>query len=583
MLVLMSVLAAAWFWGAWSHPLGRVIGGPSADNPSTDSDVVMWFLGWVAYALSHGHNPLLSNYAFFPHGVNAMWNTSMPLLGVLLSPVTWLANVATSYNVAVTAAPALSGWAGYLAFRRWTGMVPAVLGGLVFGFSPFEAAQSSTHPFLTFLVTAPLLLIVLDRLFVVQRMPAWRDGLWLGLLVSAQLLISEEILAMEVVAALAGLAVLVWWWPRSAAGRRQLEHAAAGLGVAATTCLVLSAAPLAVQFFGPSRLSGPVHPASKFVNDLLNFVVPTSITALHSHATVALSRHFTSHPTQPAGYLGIPLLAFLALAIMVGRRRRLMWVGLSIVVVTGIFLLGRELRIDGRATGIPLPWAALAHLPLLGDILVPRFASMMFLGVALMVALAFDELSRRRTAARAVGWALGLFAIASVAPAVPFPATTVARPLAFAQKRACPQPHGSVVVVLPAGTEDPLLWQAESGFCFRIPTAAGITESVTVPPTRWSVFMGASVGAKGGSPLPVLTPATRARAQRELTNWRVQELVLGPQPGTGRPDAHRRLATWVRELLGDPARHIGESLVWPHPHVAPYAGGRLNPRGDGRQ
>ncbi len=561
-LVLMCGLAVAWFWAAWSHPLVREIGGSS-----NDSDGAMWFLGWTAYALAHGHNPLISSYALFPGGLNAMWNSSMPLLSVLLAPVTWLANVVTSYNLAVTAGPALSAWAAYLAFRRWTAAVPAVLGGLLFGFSPFMAAQSFMHPFLTVALSAPLMLILFDRLLAVQRAPAWRDGLWLGLLVWAQLLISEEILAMEAITALVGLAVLVRWWPRLGAGRR-LKHAASGIGVAAATCLALGAVPLAFQFFGPSQLSRAAHQPGLYVTDLLNFVAPTSFTALHTHASVTLSQTFAGHSIVELGsYVGIPLLVFLALAVVLARRRPLVWVGLGIVVVSGVFSLGPELHIAGTATGIPLPWAAVTNVPLLDDILPSRFGSMMFLGVALVAALAFDELRHRRTPGRLAGWALGLIAMASVAPVIPFPAATVVRPAAFTEHRACPQAPDPVVVLLPASAQDPLLWQAESDFCFHMPTAAGITESAAVPPSHWSVFMQASVGARFGSPLPPMTPATRAQAQSELSSWGAQELVLGPQPRSGLQDAAAQLRSWLTELLGVATRRIGESLVWIHPHV----------------
>jgi hypothetical protein len=561
-LILVLALAFAWFWRAWADPLGREIGGAS-----NDSDGVMWFLAWVPHAIAHGHDPLLSNFLLYPHGINAMWNTSMTPIDLLLSPVTSIASVVVSYNLVDTLAPALSSWAAYLAFRRWTAMTPALLGGLVFGFSPFIAAESNFHPFLTLLVTAPLLLIVLDRLLVVQQAPAWRDGLWLGLLAWAQLLIAEEVLAMEAIAALAGLAGLICSSPRSTFRQQRLAHAIRGLTMAACIFLALSAVPLAMQFLGPYRLARPVHQSDMWVTDLLNFIAPTSMTALHTHASVTLSEKFPGNVYERGSYLGIPLLVFVVVALIVARRRRLIWAGFSMLLLLGLFSLGQQLHIAGRPTGIALPWAALARLPLLYDLLPSRLASLMFFGAGLIIALGFDELRQRRLPGRLAGWGLGMLALVSLIPVAPYRTAAVARPAAFVHRLACPRPRGAVAVVLPANDQEPLLWQVQSGFCFRMPTAAGMTQSSSIPKAHWSFFMRLSLAATYGASLPALTPANRARAQQALSGWHARVLVLGPQPPYGRLDACRRLASWLTALLGPPTQRIGTSLVWRHPNA----------------
>src|ERR1019366_9372215 len=122
---------------------------------------------------------------------------------------------AFSYNVLVTTAPALCATFAYMAFRRWTDRLPALGGALVFGFSPYIVSQSVGHLAQTLIMSAPLILVLLDRLLVVQSGRAWLGGLLLGLLAWAQLLTGEEVLAMEAVTAGIGVAVL------AALGRRQ--------------------------------------------------------------------------------------------------------------------------------------------------------------------------------------------------------------------------------------------------------------------------------------------------------------------------------------------------------------------------
>ena len=85
---------------------------------------------------------------------------------------------------------------------------PALGGALVFGFSPYMVSQSVGHLAQVLIMTAPLMLIVLDRLLVVQAGKAWLDGLLLGLLAWAQLVTGEEVLAIEAVTGAIALAVL---------------------------------------------------------------------------------------------------------------------------------------------------------------------------------------------------------------------------------------------------------------------------------------------------------------------------------------------------------------------------------------
>jgi hypothetical protein len=57
-----------------------------AGNP-TDADLFAWYLRYAADAVTHGHLPALVTTAMnAPVGVNMMWNTSILLPGVLLTP-----------------------------------------------------------------------------------------------------------------------------------------------------------------------------------------------------------------------------------------------------------------------------------------------------------------------------------------------------------------------------------------------------------------------------------------------------------------------------------------------------------------
>ena len=94
---------------------------------------------------------------------------------------------------------------------RWVDWWPAaVVGGLVFGFSPFVLANLAVgHLDLVVLALVPLAAGALDELVVRQRRsPLW-VGAALGLVLVVQFFVSTEVLVMVVGAAVAGLVLVV--------------------------------------------------------------------------------------------------------------------------------------------------------------------------------------------------------------------------------------------------------------------------------------------------------------------------------------------------------------------------------------
>src|SRR5688500_3931985 len=92
-LWLFSALAWALFIRTWLNPTTHWVGLPG------DPAQHMWFLRWVPHALSQLDNPLFTRHINFPDGVNLMWNTSMPLLGLVLAPISVLVSPVVAYNV----------------------------------------------------------------------------------------------------------------------------------------------------------------------------------------------------------------------------------------------------------------------------------------------------------------------------------------------------------------------------------------------------------------------------------------------------------------------------------------------------
>jgi hypothetical protein len=219
-----------------------------------------------------------------------MWNTFMLLPGALLTPVTLLLGPQTALNVFMTAGFAGSSLAMFAVLRRWEVSTPAAaLGGAVYGFSPAVLHSAIGHYDLQFAVLPPLIVDAGLRL-ATGRVSARRGGLVLGLLVVAQLFITEEILAVTAIAGIVMVAVLAASRPRAVRGA--VRRVAAGLGVAAGVTLVIAGYPLAVQFFGPLRQHGSPFMLDYFKNDLSSFVVPSSYQLFHTTGSAAAAARY---------------------------------------------------------------------------------------------------------------------------------------------------------------------------------------------------------------------------------------------------------------------------------------------------
>ena len=79
----------------------------------------VWFLRWTPFALLHGLNPFLTDFIGYPSGVNLAQNTSMPLLGVLAAPVTWVAGPVAGLDTLLWLSFPLSATAAFVALRHW--------------------------------------------------------------------------------------------------------------------------------------------------------------------------------------------------------------------------------------------------------------------------------------------------------------------------------------------------------------------------------------------------------------------------------------------------------------------------------
>ena len=428
---LYLALSVGLWWHVWT---GSPSGVMTCD--CTDAGRTVWYLEWSAFALTHGHGLLHSNWLFPPAGLNLLADTSVPALALLASPVTLAFGPVTAMNVASTLVPVLTALSMYWLLQRWVRWQPAAfLGGLVYGFSAAVIVQLAFGWLnLAFLALIPLMAACLDELLVRQRRGPVRIGIALAVLVTAEFFVSTEAVLILAVSGTVAVALLTGF----AALRhpeelgRRWRHACTGLVSALAAAAVLLAYPVWFFVAGPAHLDGMVW-STNVPGNLGNAVSnlwsqsgqwgPVSSRFLAGEAPLLGGYRGPGLPA--ASYLGTGLLAVIVVGMLVWRSDRRLWffgaLGLTTIVIS--------LRAGGGQWG---PWALVDHLPLFDNVVQSRFDAVFGLCAAVMLAVIVDRtrssvLTRRRgeprgideqRGARAARWGATVAALAVTAVAV---------------------------------------------------------------------------------------------------------------------------------------------------------------------
>ncbi len=512
---------------------GSVVGSYGSDQAT-----FAWSLAWWPHAIENGLHPLLTNLVYAPDGWNLAWTSSIPGPALLAWPLTAAFGPLPAYDVLALAAPALAAWCAFLLCRELrTGTPAALAGGLVFGFTTYEAAETLNHLNLALVFTLPLAGLVValylrgalsDRHFVV-------------------------LFALCVLGVLATFLETLFWGTLGGA-------LALGVGLACThgsgrallfRCLLLCSAAYAIALVvaSPFLWVALAHPDPLGISgqgyelDLANLLVPTRVTALRPSQLDDLAAQLGSNNlTEQLGYVGPVLPALAGFALWERRREPLARVlAVSIAVVT-LCALGSRLVVAGNRTWLELPWTLVDGLPLASHALPVRAFVLVWLALAVIVALFLSRGGRAR-------WAVfGLLALTLAPnPDGGLWVTKLDRPALFQQDRWRGVLHpGENAMIIPFSFDGKaMLWQQQAGFGFRM---TGGYVSATLPDALWKSPV---VRAIYGAPLPPFPE----RELRAFARERQVDVVLlrrnwpGPWEGV------------LRMAYGQP-RSAGGMLAW---------------------
>jgi len=594
-------------WRLWANPSTATVAGNPPDHAQ-----FAWFLRYEATAITHGRLPALVTTAMnAPRGISMMWNTTVLLPGILLTPVTVLAGPQVSLNLLLTLGFAGSAASMYYVLRRYRASLPAaVIGGAVYGFSPALTHSAMGHYQLQFAVLPPLIVDAVLRLCLGSSRPV-RAGIWLGVLVAAQIFVGEEMLFEAGLTALLLVAALALSRPKAVSAL--LRPAALGLATAVAVTAVLAGWGLWSQFTGSLTQHGTAFYVDFYKNPVAGFVTPDAQQLLHTGSSAAAAARYPGLAPEYHGYLGIPLivvLIFIAVAFwrsLPVRAAAVATAALLLLSVGGHPLLSVAANpLAQHAGGLLLPWGLLEHVPVVSAGLADRLSIVADGAAAAMLAFGIDLAMQwlRRPAPRRSGTAIVPAATGTAMPAATRaaiePAATgtaalrpsraamlvaavtavavlplVPRPLAAAPAVPLPAgwsttlgalrlPAGARVLVVPVPTavlDDALRWQADGGRqvsliggYFEGPDSTGraFIDGQGFPDLAWYLNY-LWLGRSWTAPAPP-RPSPQDVADT-LGYWQPQAVVAdaGARPA---------LAQYLETMLGRPTIRYGSMLGW---------------------
>jgi hypothetical protein len=472
------------------HFAHRFIGG------GADPLIQMWGLEWWPHAIANHLNPFVTRLLWAPTGYHLVWANSIPGPSLALYPITQLFGPVVSYNILCLFCPTAAAFSTFLLCRYVTGQFwPSILGGYVFGFSQYMLAHMLAHVCLMFIFPIPLVgYLVLLRMDKKVRQYGFVTLLVIILLF--HFLSSSEVFATTTVfgALTMALSYVIF--------DSETGHHLTGITEEIASAYALLAVLLApyMYYVFEQRLPNPFFPATAYSNDVLAFLVPTPVIFLGGHPFSSITRHFLEGTPwwEEAAYLGPALwlvLCFFAWSYWRTQVGKLLVLSFMLIAVMS---LGPTLHFAGRALA-PMPWWLFNQLPLIDQALPGRFGMYLFLVAGLAAAIYLSRVT-------IPGWRralLGGFCVLFIAPRFTIWQSTGRVPellgtpgltkietppfFRFGEYKHFLARDDNVLILPQNGSSNCLLWQAETGFYFRI-AAVRIGPVAPAEFSRWPVL-----------------------------------------------------------------------------------------------
>ena len=519
---------------------------------NSDHAQFLWFLRHAVRVVTEGVDPFATTMLNAPNAVNLMANTSALGLTVPMVPITMLFGPEVSFAVLLVLGLAGTAFGWYFVFRRHlvNSTLAAAVGGGFCGFAPGLISHSNGHINWTAQFLVPF--IVLATL----RLRRARNGIVLGLLITYQAFINEEVLLYTAL----GLAVFLGTYARLTKARQPILP---GVLVAAAISFVLLAYPLYRQFLGGYTYHGLPPSVASYRADLASYPAFSRL----SFAGLSTSDKLSWNISEENTFFGWPLMILAAVVTIWLWKRPLVK---TLAITAGAFFilsLGETLLVGRRNTGIPLPWIALGKLPLLNHVITGRFALVLIPLVGALLALTIPlvrgipDVRFRRLAI------LGL--VAALLPILPVPIPARGRPtvpefISTGEWRKWVAPGQSLVTIPVTSEEFPhaMEWQRSSsdfklaGGYFLGPDASGRARFGAQPRPTATVMK--EVYKTGR--VPIVTDSMRRQFKQDSAYWNAAAFVLPDSQVTSSIPLR-----WLMNALAGQPHEVSDVTVWTPP------------------
>lgn len=400
-LLVYGLLALALTYPLAAH-LGSHVPGNGIDDPP-----LTWNLWWVPTALlEKGTNPFQCDYLFYPLGINLSFYTLTVLNGLLSIPLQAVLPLVASSNLLLLSSFVLGGYGTFLlalaVVREGEGFghLPAFAAGLIYAFSSsklFYAALGqwniASSQWIPYYVLA---LVLLARRPGGLRLPLLA-GLFLLLQAYAEMTYASFLVLFTGLWLAWNLLLPPGSAPAGPPRRRHATRLVLATGVVALVFLV-GMLPQLAAMLPDLRAEGDIWGqgggfADVFSADLLGFLLPTALHPLLGGLGERLAFHRSVGQQVYPAYAVLGLAAAGALA---WRRRPAARFWALSGLVFWLLTLGPTLQVNGRDTGLPLPFALVEQLPFFqGNRYPSRYSVMLTLSLALLAAMGLAWLAGR--------------------------------------------------------------------------------------------------------------------------------------------------------------------------------------------
>ena len=433
-------------WPRTAYLSGRL---PAIDDVASYE----WDLWWVAHQVAHLGNPWFTGHLAAPVGIQLGFDTTMPLIGLILTPVTLAFGPAAALALLTALTPGLACYALYRAARLWLrSQTGAIAAGAFFGLSTMLTFQNWYHVNIAIgAVSLPMALEAAVRL----RRQGLRPGMVLGVVLGAAVLVNLE---TAVMAAFVAALVLVPWMVRRPAPARLAAVAASALtGLAIASPQLIA---MAYQASTEGVAGRDLHGYFAYSARLGWLFGPSPRAAdLGLPGLPALAQ--LTKPGEGIPVFGVVLCLLAVAGVAAAWRRRSGWLLALLWLGAAWLALGPALQIGDRRytplgqmwSGVPvsrlMPYAWMVRLPGLSGFREPdRLALLGLMAAALLAGSAVDWLRYHARPLIIVVAALG--ALEAGWPGSPG-ITTMATALPAVDRPIAADHSGSIVVDVPFG------------------------------------------------------------------------------------------------------------------------------------